>query len=145
MQQSFVLNTQLLLSVNGALTAILALALELDGTVNQSEQGVIAADADIDAGMDVGASLANQDVAGQNELTVSTLHAQALSLGITTVLGRTAALVVSEELNTNLQHGVTPPKLRYNQDIHPAENTDKASYRQALPERFLPRRRRRGG
>ena len=46
--------------------------------------------------MDVGASLANQDVTGQNELTVSTLHAQALSLGITTVLGRTAALVVSE-------------------------------------------------
>ena len=99
----------LLCSVNGALSAILALALELDGTVNQSEQGVIAADADIDAGMDVGASLANQDVAGQNELTISTLHAQALSIRITTVLGGTAALVVSEELNTNLQHGVTPP------------------------------------
>ena len=54
----------------------------------------------------------NQDVAGQNELTVSALHAQALSLGITAVLSGTAALVVSEELNTNLQHGVTPPKLR---------------------------------
>ena len=104
--------SQLLLSVNGALTAILALALELDGTVNQSEQGVILADTNVDTGMDVGASLANQNVAGQNELTVSTLDAQALSLGITAVLGGTAALVVSEELNTNLQHGVTPPKLR---------------------------------
>ena len=112
--------SKLLCSVNGALSAILALALELDGTVNQSEQGVIAADADIDAGMDVGASLANQDVAGQNELTISTLHAQALGLGITAVLGGTAALMVSEELNTNLQHGVTPPKLRYNQDNRPA-------------------------
>ena len=112
MQQPFVLDAQLLLSVNGALTAILALALELDGTVNQSEQGVILADADIDTGMDVGASLADQDVAGQNELTVSALDTQALSLGITAVLGGTAALVVSEELNTNLQHGVTPPKLR---------------------------------
>ena len=121
MQQSFVLDTsQLLLSVNGALTAILALALELDGTVNQSEQGVILADTNVDTGMDVGASLANQNVAGQNELTVCTLDAQALSLGITAVLGGTAALVVSEELNTNLQHGVTPPKLRYNQDNHPA-------------------------
>ena len=114
--------SQLLLSVNGALTAILALALELDGTVNQSEQGVILADTNVDTGMDVGASLANQDVAGQNELTVSTLHAQALGLGVTAVLGGTAALVVSEELNTNLQHGVTPPKLRYNQDSHPADS-----------------------
>ena len=120
MQQSFVLDTsQLLLSVNGALTAILALALELDGTVDQSKQSVITADTDIDTGMDMSASLANQDVAGQDELTVGTLHAQALSLGITTVLGRTAALMVSEELNANLQHGVTPPKLRYNQDSLP--------------------------
>ena len=120
MQQPFVLDAQLLLSVNGALTAILALTLELDGTVNQSKQGVILADTNVDTGMDVGASLANQDVAGQNELTISTLHAQALGLGITAVLGGTAARVVSEELNTNLQHGVTPPKLQYNQDSHPA-------------------------
>ena len=109
LQQSFGLYSRLLLSVNGALTAILTLALELDGTVDQSEQGVILADADIDTGMDVGASLADQDVAGQNELTVSTLDAQALGLGVTAVLGGTAALMVSEELNTNLQHGVTPP------------------------------------
>ena len=99
---------QLLLSVNGALTAILALALELDGTVNQSEQGVIAADADIDAGMDVGASLANQDVAGQNELTVGTLHAQSLGLGVTAVLGGAAALLVGEELKTNTNHDNGP-------------------------------------
>ena len=118
------LQNKLLLSVNGALTAILALALELDGTVNQSKQGVILADTNVDTGMHVGASLANQDVASQNELTVCTLHAQALSLGITTVLGRTAALVVSEELNTNFQHGVTPPKLRYNLDNRPEYRTE---------------------
>ena len=87
MQQPFVLKSQLLLSVNGALTAILALALKTDGAVHQSEQGVIAADTHIDTGMDVGASLANQDITGQNELTVGTLHAQALSLGNTAVLG----------------------------------------------------------
>ena len=115
-----VLSLKLLCSVNGALSAILALALELDGTVNQSEPGVIAADADINAWMDRGASLANQDVAGQNELTIRTLHAQTLGLGITAVLGGTAALMVSEELNTNLQPGVTPPKLRYNRDSRPA-------------------------
>ena len=95
LQQPFVLNAQLLLSVHGALPAILALALETDGAVDQSEQGVIAADAHVDTGVDVGASLANQNVASQNELTVGTLHAQELCLGGTTVLGRTAALVVS--------------------------------------------------
>ncbi len=65
---------KLLFSVHRALLAILAHALELDLTVNQSKQGVIAANADIVAGMDVSASLANQDVASQDELTVSTLH-----------------------------------------------------------------------
>ena len=92
----------LLLGVHGALPAILTLALELDMTVDQSEQGVVSADADIDAGMDMRASLANQDVAGQNELTVSALHAQSLRLGITTVLSRTAALLMCEELKTDL-------------------------------------------
>ena len=111
---------RLLLSVHGALPAVLALALELDGAVNQSEQGIILTNANVDTGMDMGASLANQNVASQNELTVSALYTQTLGLGITAVLGGTAALVVSEELNTNLQHGVTPPKLRYNQDSHPA-------------------------
>ena len=116
--------TELLLSVNGALPAILTHTLELDSTVDQSEQGVVLADTNIGAGMDVGASLANQNVAGQNELTISTLAAQSLGLGITAVLGGTAALVVSEELNTNLQHFVTPPKLRYNQDSRPADCTE---------------------
>ena len=111
----------LLLGVHRALPAVLALTLETDGAVYQSEQGVILANANVDTGMDVGASLANQDVTGQNKLTVCTLHAQALSLGITAVLGRTAALVVSEELNTNLQDRFTPPKLRYNLDIDPAD------------------------
>ena len=86
--------SDLLLSVNGALTAILAHTLKTDGTVHQSKQGVVATDANIDTGMNVSASLANQDVASQNKLTVSTLYAQTLSLGITTVLGRTAALMV---------------------------------------------------
>ena len=118
--------------------------LKLDGAVNLGEQGVVLTDAHIDTGMDVGASLANQNVAGQNELTVGTLHAQTLGLGITAVLGGTAALVVSEELNTNLQHGVTPPKLRYYQDSRPAANTESPAFRQAQPERCPPRRRTRG-
>ena len=141
---AFLVQMILLLGVHGALPAILAQTLKLDGAVNLGEQGVVLTDAHIDTGMDVGASLANQNVAGQNELTVGTLHAQTLGLGITAVLGGTAALVVSEELNTNLQQGVTPPKLRYYQDSRPAANTESPAFRQALPERCPPRRRTRG-
>ena len=112
----------LLFRVDGALLAILALALELDVAVNQSKQGVVAADTDIDARMDVRASLANKDVASQNKLTVCALSAEALGLGITTVLGRAAAFLVREELETNVKHLLTPPKLRYNQDTRPAES-----------------------
>ena len=61
----------------------------MNAAIDQSEQGVIAADANALTRMDVGAALTNQDVAGQNELTVAALDAEALGLGITTVLGRT--------------------------------------------------------
>ena len=46
--------------VDGALLAILALALELDVTVNQSKEGVVAADTNVGTRMDVRASLTNQ-------------------------------------------------------------------------------------
>ena len=144
-QQSFIHRLVLLLSVNGALPTVLAHALKLDGAVNQGEQGIILADTNVGAGMDVGASLANQDVASQNELTVSTLAAQTLGLGITAVLGGTAALVVSEELNTNLQHCITPPKLRYCRDNRPADCTDTASFRRGTPGRSLLHRSLWGG
>ena len=60
----------LLLGVHGALPAILAQTLKLDGAVNLGEQGVVLTDAHIDTGMDVGASLANQNVARFNNNTV---------------------------------------------------------------------------
>ena len=49
--------------------------------------------------MDVGTTLTDQDVAGQHELTVGTLNAQALGLGVTAVLGGADALLVSEQLD----------------------------------------------
>jgi hypothetical protein len=100
---------KLLLSVHRALLAILTHALELDLTVDQSKQGVIAADTNIVTGMNVRASLANQDVASQNELTVSALHAQTLGLGVTAVLGGAAALLMGKELEADSQHVIAPP------------------------------------
>ena len=64
----------------------------VDGTVHQSKQGVIAALANVLTRHDVGATLTNQDVAGQNELTVCTLGAQTLCCGIAAVLGAAYAL-----------------------------------------------------
>ena len=70
---AFLVQMILLLGVHGALPAILAQTLKLDGAVNLGEQGVVLTDAHIDTGMDVGASLANQNVASQNKL-LSLIH-----------------------------------------------------------------------
>src|SRR5699024_10261400 len=63
---------------------------------------VVAADADALTRMDVGAALTDQDVAGQNVLTVAALHAQTLGLGITAVFGRTYAFFVCHCCCTSL-------------------------------------------
>ena len=72
--------------------------LELNNTVNKCEESVIRADANVLTGMDLSAALSNNDVAGENRLTVCLLNAETLGLRITTVLGRTNALLVGEEL-----------------------------------------------
>ena len=80
------------LLLDRAALAVTAHALKVNAAIDQSEQGVIAADADALTRMDVGAALTDQDVAGQNELTVAALDAEAPGLGITAVLGRTLRL-----------------------------------------------------
>ena len=56
-------------------------------TGGQSEQRVVAATADVDAGVEVRAALADDDLAGEDLLTAEALHAEALSVGVTTVTG----------------------------------------------------------
>ena len=68
----------LLGGVNRNLLTILAQTLEADNTVGLGKQRVIAADTNVGAGVDVGAALADQDVACQNELNISELGAKAL-------------------------------------------------------------------
>ena len=92
----------LLGGVNRNLLTILAQTLEADNTVGLGKQRVIAADANVGAGVDVGAALADQDVAGQNELTISALGAKALRLGITAVLGGAHTFFMGKELQTLL-------------------------------------------
>ena len=88
----------LLYCVNANSLAVTTHSLEFNLAVNFSKQGVIRSDTDVLAGMDVSTSLANENVAGKNKLTVSTLYAKTLGLGITAVLGRADSLFMSEEL-----------------------------------------------
>ena len=55
---------------------------ELDGAGREGEQGVVLADAHVVTGVDVGAALADENLAGLHELTAVALGAEALSLGI---------------------------------------------------------------
>ena len=72
--------------VNGDLLAVLAVTLELDGAVHQGEQGVVLALADVGAGVDLGAALTDEDVAGEDELPVGPLGSEALGLAVAAVL-----------------------------------------------------------
>lgn len=71
---------------------------ELDGTLAQSEQGVVLAAADVLAGVEVGATLTNDDVAGDNMLAAVTLHAKALRTGIATITGGAKTFFMSHFL-----------------------------------------------
>src|SRR6185503_19564878 len=60
----------------------------------QREQRVVAAAADARTRVEVGAALADQDLARVDDLTAEALHAEALSVGVTTVTGGRCALLV---------------------------------------------------
>ena len=85
--------------INADLFAVAANTFKFDSSVNQSEKGVIAADADVFTGMDVGAALPDKDVAGEDRLAVGALDAQPLGLGVTAVLGGTDTFFMGKELD----------------------------------------------
>ena len=89
---------------NAYFLAVAAHALEFYLAIFESEQGIVAADAAVGAGMNVGAALTVQDVARQDELAVRTLRAEALRLAVAAVVGRTGALLMSEELKIHRKH-----------------------------------------
>src|SRR5512134_2997174 len=64
---------------------------ETDAAVDQSEQRVILAGADVRAGVELGAALAHDHRAGRHYLTAEGLHAEHLGLGVTAVPGGAAA------------------------------------------------------
>ena len=69
---------------------------KFNGTLGKSEQRVIAATSDVDAGVEVRSALTNQDFAGFDLLAAIALYAQALSVRVTTVASRTRSLFVCQ-------------------------------------------------
>ena len=74
--------------------AAAAAGAELDLARDQREQGVVAAATDAVARVEVGAALADDDLAGVDQLAAEALHAQPLGVGVPTVAGRGRALLV---------------------------------------------------
>ena len=94
----------LLYRIDRSLFAVLAHSLESEDTVAGRKERIVAALADIGAGMDLGTSLTNQYVAREDELTVASLDAKTLGFGISAVLGGAHTFFMSEKLYIDLQH-----------------------------------------
>src|SRR5690349_8144970 len=71
-----------------------ALGAELDRARRQGEQGVVATAADVGAGVEVGAALTHDDLAGLDDLAAEALDAEVLRVRVATVAGRGRALLV---------------------------------------------------
>ena len=66
-------------------TAHAAFVFEVDDSGDEGEESVVFAAADVEAGLALGAALADEDGAGIDELPAETLGAEALTLGVTPV------------------------------------------------------------
>src|SRR5262249_6938597 len=74
--------------------------LELHFAVDEREQGVILAEADVPARMPLGAALTGQDVASQRVLAAAHLQAQALGMGLEAVASGAACLLVCHNVKS---------------------------------------------
>ena len=99
------------LCVHADLFLVLAHSLETHDTVDQCKEGIVLAAAYVDAGMDLGASLSDEDIAGEHKLTVGTLGSESLRRTVSAVSRATYALFVSEQLQFD-KH-ITLPPLQY--------------------------------
>src|SRR5437660_120206 len=68
------------------------LAVEVDCAGGQGEEGVVAAEADVAAGVEAGAALADDDAAGLDRLAAEDLHAEALAVRLAAVAAGTLTL-----------------------------------------------------
>ena len=81
--------------VHAHLVASAVLVLELHDAVDEGEDGEVAPDADVAAGMPLRAALAHDDAAGAHMLAAELLDAAVLRIAVTAVAGRPYAFLVS--------------------------------------------------
>ena len=73
--------------VNADLLSVFAQSFKADDAVGEGEEGIVFADADVVAGVELGAALADENVAGEHGLAVGTLDAEEFCLAVSTVMG----------------------------------------------------------
>ena len=76
-----------------ASTAAALAGTEFDGACCQSEQGVVATAANVQAGVEVGAALANENLACVDGLAAVALNTEVLGVRVTAVTGGACALL----------------------------------------------------
>jgi hypothetical protein len=76
---------------------------ELHGSGLQRKQSVIATAPNVNAGVEVGTALADDDLASLDNLPTETLDTQHLGIGITAVPGGTSALLMCHLGSPSLQ------------------------------------------
>src|SRR4051794_32577713 len=88
------------LATDDADDAAAALVAELHGAGDQGEQRVVAAAADVVAGVEVGAALADQDLARVDLLATEALDPEPLGVGVAAVARGGRALLVCHRVST---------------------------------------------
>jgi hypothetical protein len=87
-----------LTGINAYLFLLAAFTLKTDYAVNQSKKGIVFANSNVQARVDLGTALAHQDVAGLNKLAVLSLYSQAFGLTIAAVPGTTYTFFMGKKL-----------------------------------------------
>src|SRR5579872_3541023 len=77
---------------------------ELDRPLGEGEERVVATDADVLAGVELGAALADDDVPRDDPLPAKALHAQPLRVRVATVAGGTGAFLRGKKLQVKAEH-----------------------------------------
>lgn len=91
-------------SVYADFLAVFVKALKLNGSVNKSKQSVIRTLTDIVAGMNMGSTLSDKDVAGKYILAVTAFYTKSLGFGVPSVVRGTLSFFMRKELNINFKH-----------------------------------------
>lgn len=84
------------LRINARLFLIFAQSFITNDTVNEGEKRIVLTDAYVRTGINLRTSLADEDVACENELTIRSLATKAFRLAVSTVVGRPSTFLMSE-------------------------------------------------